>query len=640
MVKFSFPRKLKLNTKRRSAIRKEFRFKFNLKNLILWSLVAFFVFTFIVGLVATNPEFSQRWQPPQEISLTELMTALKQDEIKKITVENSKLTATTREGTQLISHKEFSQSFLEILAQAKIDPSNLEIEVKETNFTSVSFLDLVATLAPLLLIGFFFYAMFRSAGRAQETLFSFGSSKAKLYDKNIRHVTFNDVAGVDEAKAELAEIVDFLKNPKKYAKVGARTPKGVLLVGPSGVGKTLLARAVAGEAHVPFFSMAGSEFMEMLVGVGARWAKDLFEQAKRHKPSIIFIDEIDAIGRQRTIGLVGAHDEREQTLNQILVEMDGFEPNDTTIVMAATNRADMLDPALLRPGRFDRRIVLDLPDLTGREAILKIHARGKPFASTVNWPKVARRTVGFSGADLENMLNEAAILAARTGKNLIALEEIEEAATRVKLGPEKKRLQSPLDRRMTAYHEAGHAVVAHFLSHLDPVHRVSIVSRNLALGFTLIPPTADRYTETRSQLEEQIISLLGGRAAEELEFTEFTGGAANDIQRATEIARLMVSTYGMSRLGPVNLGPQWQTSEIGKVWYEPSQVSPGMAERVDAEIKSILDRAYKKALSILKKNKIRLDKIAEELLRRETLEGDQFERLIGVPKAALAPAVA
>jgi cell division protease FtsH len=474
----------------------------------------------------------------------------------------------------------------------------------------------------------FFFFIFRQARGAQDNIFSFGQSRARLFSRDTPRVTFADVAGVDEAKQELLEVVDFLKHPGKYRSLGARTPKGVLLVGPSGTGKTLLARAVAGEAGVPFFSMAGSEFMEMLVGVGASRVRDLFATAKKNAPAIIFIDEIDAIGRVRSVGVMGAHDEREQTLNQILVEMDGFTPNENVIVIAATNRGDLLDSALMRPGRFDRRVMLDMPDIEGRKAILKIHMKGKPFTEIVDWDKVAKRTVGFSGADLENMLNEAAILAARQGKRAIDMEDIEEAATKVKLGPEKKRLQTDFDKKMTAYHEAGHAIVTHELPHMDPVHRISIVSRGLSLGFTLIPPAKDRYTETQSHLLEQITSLLGGRAAEELAFKEFTAGAASDIQKATEIARTMVVEYGMSDLGPINFGPQIDVSDVSKVWYEPSQLSPEMLSKVDSQIKDIIDGCYKEALGILRKAKDKLDLVASELLKKETIEGDEFEALM------------
>ena len=490
----------------------------------------------------------------------------------------------------------------------------------------------MATLLPLGLMVLFFFFIFRQARGAQDSIFSFGQSRAKLFAKGKQPVTFNDVAGVEEAKRELEEIVDFLKHPGKYRRLGARTPKGVLLVGPSGTGKTLLARAVAGEAKVPFFSMAGSEFMEMLVGVGASRVRDLFSTAKKAAPSIIFIDEIDAIGRQRGMGIAGGHDEREQTLNQILVEMDGFTPNDNVMVLSATNRGDLLDSALLRPGRFDRRVVLDMPDIEDREAIIKIHARGKPLVKGISWNRVAKRTVGFSGADIENMLNEAAILAARYNKNVINMEDIEEAATKVKLGPEKKRLQSDEEKKMTAYHEAGHAIVAHLLPLMDPVHRVSIVSRGIAMGFTLIPPQKDRYTETQSHLLETITSLLGGRAAEELIFNEFTGGAASDIDKATRIARSMVVDFGMSKLGPTYFGPQIETSEWGRTWIQPSELSPEMQAKVDKEIKRIVDEGYKKALEVLKKSKKRLDVIAQKLLEQETIDEKEFEKLMGKKK--------
>ncbi|MEJ2441747.1 MAG: AAA family ATPase, partial [Patescibacteria group bacterium] len=396
------------------------------------------------------------------------------------------------------------------------------------------------------------------------------------------------------------------------------------------VGKTLLARAVAGEAGVPFFSMAGSEFMEMLVGVGASRVRDLFAQAKTQAPSIIFIDEIDAIGRQRGRGFIGGHDEREQTLNQILVEMDGFTPNDNVVVVAATNRGDLLDPALLRPGRFDRRIMLDMPDKEGREAILKIHARGKKFIKGIKWNRVADRTVGFSGADIENMLNEAAILAARHNKKTIDADDVEEAATKVKLGPAKKRLQSDEDKKLTAYHEAGHAIVTHFLPKMDPVHRISIVARGMSLGHTLIPPAADRTHETKKRIVQQITAMLGGRAAEEIVFDEMTSGASNDIEKATKLARAMVVNFGMSSLGPIDFGPQMDYDEMGKPnWYEPSQVSPAMQEKVDNEIKSIVDSCYKEAVSIIKNRRKVLDKVGKTLLKKETLDREEFEKIVG-----------
>jgi len=441
-------------------------------------------------------------------------------------------------------------------------------------------------------------------------------------------VTFSDVAGVDEAKRELEEVVDFLKNPGKYRALGARIPKGVLLVGPAGTGKTLMARAVAGEANVVFYSMSGSEFMEMLVGVGAARVRDLFDTAKRNAPAIIFIDEIESIGRQRGSSMTGGHEEREQTLNQILSEMDGFTPTDNVIVLAATNRPELLDPALTRPGRFDRRVVLDLPDIEGRKEIFKIHMRGKPMGPDVDLDKIAKRTVGFSGADIENMLNEAAILAATLNKKAVGMPDLEEAATRVKLGPEKKRLQSPEERRMTAYHEAGHAIVASQLPHMDPVHRVSIVSRGLALGFTEIPPATDRYHHTKTELLERVTSLLGGRAAEEVIFKEFSAGASSDLAQATMIVRKMVMELGMSILGPISLA----SGEME--WYGVSHeqgnfISEEMAGKVDREVVKILGEAYAQAKKVLEKNIPRMEKVTDALLEKETLDEEEFRKLVG-----------
>jgi cell division protease FtsH len=490
-----------------------------------------------------------------------------------------------------------------------------------------NWINLTSAILPVLLMIAFFYFIFRQARGTQESIFSFGQSRAKLFNKDNPKITFADVAGVDEAKQELTEIVDFLKNPVKYRAIGARTPKGVLMVGPPGTGKTLLARATAGEANVAFFSMAGSEFMEMLVGVGASRVRDLFLTAKKSQPSIIFIDEIDAIGRQRGVGIMGGHDEREQTLNQILVEMDGFTPNEHVIVMAATNRPDVLDPALLRPGRFDRRVALELPDVDGRKKILAIHARGKPFNAKVDWEKVAKRTVGFSGADLENMLNEAAIMAARLNKKEIDMSDLEESATRVKLGPEKKRLQSDMDRKMTAYHEAGHALVAWEMPHVDPVHRISIVSRGMSLGHTMTEPI-DRIHETKEHLLEQIAVMMGGRAAESLVFDDITTGASNDLEKATQVARAMVTKFGMSDLGPVSL-------DTDRSFYEQPEVSQEMAAKIDEQVNKISETAYSQALAVLTKLRSQLDILAIELLKRETIESDDFVQLIG-PKKNLA----
>jgi len=597
----------------------ELRFKFNLKTILLWLLVGAIVASFALSFITPAPV-------TEEISLSTALTDIKEGKIKEVLVEDSKLILNYQDK-KVYALKELGVSFTEILKSAEIAPESVSVKVKDTS-SNKAWIDILGTILPLGLMAVFFFFIFRQARGAQDTIFSFGRSKARLFAKGRQSITFRDVAGVEEAKKELKEVVDFLKHPGKYRKLGARTPKGVLLVGPSGTGKTLLGKAVAGEAGVPFFSMAGSEFMEMLVGVGASRVRDLFENAKRAAPSIIFIDEIDAIGRQRGLGFAGGHDEREQTLNQILVEMDGFTPNDNVIILAATNRGDLLDPALLRPGRFDRRVVLDMPDLEDRKAILAIHARGKPFVRSVDWDKAARATVGFSGADLENMLNEAAILAARENKKAIEMKDIDEAGLKVKLGPEKKRAFSDEERKMTAYHEAGHAIVASRLPHMDPVHRVSIVSRGLAMGFTMIPPRKDRYTETQSHLLETITSLLGGRAAEELVFKEFTAGAASDIDRATQVARKMVVDFGMSKLGPTYLGPQIEETEYGRSWWQPSEISPKMAARVDEEIKRIVDESYKKALGILKVNRQALDLVAKKLLEQETIEGDEFAKLM------------
>jgi len=563
------------------------------------------------------------------VDTSQALIDIKGGKVKEVLVQNDKLILTYEDGSIKTATKESTESYAELIDKAELDPTVVKYTVADQTLTK-AIGEIFSVLLPLGLMAVFFFFIIRAQSKGAQDIFSFGRSRAKLFAKGKQSVTFADVAGVEDAKKELEEIVDFLKNPAKYRKIGARTPKGVLLFGPAGVGKTLLARAVAGEAAVPFFSMAGSEFMEMLVGVGASRVRDLFATAKASAPSIIFIDEIDAIGRQRGRGFVGGHDEREQTLNQILVEMDGFTPNDNVIVVAATNRGDLLDPALLRPGRFDRRVMLDMPDKEGREAILKIHARGKKFVRGINWAKVSDRTVGFSGADLENMLNEAAILAARENKIAIETVDIEEAATKVKLGPAKRRLQSEEDRKITAYHEAGHAIVTHFLSKTDPVERISIVARGMSLGHTFIPVAADRTHETKSRITQQITAMLGGRAAESVIFNEMTAGASNDIEQATHLARAMVADFGMSDLGPVNLGPQYDYDEMGKAtWYEPAQVSPAIQEKVDKEIQKIITKSYADALELVRKQRKKIDKVVKALLVKETLGRDEFEEIAG-----------
>lgn len=606
---------MNIPSKKKSS--KKLKFQFTWKDFILWG----FLLLFLLFIFAGSGNLTSN-TTANEIPISQVVSDAKANKIESITVSDTKLDVQYKNGQKAISKKESGSSLYEIFSDAGADANKVKISVKDDKGLA-TFIGVLSTFLPVLIIIGFFYFIFRQARGAQESVFQFGSSKAKAFNKFFPNVTFDNVAGVDEAKQELTEIVDFLKHPEKYRAMGARTPKGVLLVGPSGTGKTLLARAVAGEAKVAFFSIAGSEFMEMLVGVGAARVRDLFTTAKKSQPAIIFIDEVDAIGRQRGVGIMGGHDEREQTLNQILVEMDGFTPNEQLVVIAATNRPDILDPALVRPGRFDRRVMLSLPDLEGRKAILSIHAKNKPFVKNVDWEKAARRTVGFSGADLENMLNEAAILAARVGKKAIEMSHLEEAATKVKLGPEKKRLQTEDDKKITAYHESGHALVSHFMKHTDPVHRISIVGRGMSLGHTLIPPSQDRVHETKSRLLEQIATMLGGRVAEELIFSEMTTGAADDIEKATSLARTMVIQFGMSALGPINL------TEDRNNPYEAVTISNELQAKIDVEIRRIMDEAYKHAEKLLKTNKKALDAVAAELLKKETLESEEFEAIVG-----------
>ncbi len=600
----------------------EFKFDFDLKNLFLIIFIGFFIYFIFTSI---NKEIKQILP---EKPITDILADIKNNQINKVEVIDNKIIAYYKNGKLAFTYKEANDSFNKVLKDANIDPATIQINIKDTQVSS-GLITFISNVIPTLLMVAFFIFLFRQAKGAQDSVFSFGQSRAKRFNKDMSKITFANVAGVDEAKKELEEVVDFLKQPEKYKKVGARTPKGVLLVGPAGCGKTLLAKAVAGEANVPFFSIAGSEFMEMLVGIGAARVRDLFTNAKKNAPAIIFIDEIDAIGRARSVGIMPSHDEREQTLNQILVEMDGFAPNEQVVVIAATNRGDLLDSALLRPGRFDRRIIVDYPDVNGRKAIMKIHAQGKPFDETVDWEKAAKRTVGYSGADLENMLNEAAIYAARNGRDKISMEDLEEAAMKVKLGPEKKRIQSDLDKKLTAYHEAGHAIVSHFLPHTDPVHRISIVSRGMALGYTLIPPAKDKLHETKTHLLETIAMTMGGRAAEEVVFSEITTGAANDFDQATQIAKAMVMEYGMSDLGPINFGPTLDVTEWGKTYYNQDQISQEMLAKIDVEIKKIINHAYNLAIKIIKEKRHVLDAVAGELLSKESLDQEEFEKIVG-----------
>ncbi len=593
------------------------------RGFVIYAILGLLLFAFFAA--TSNP--AARLLPAEPIS--RVINDIKGEKIKSIEIDDDKLNIVLKDDSNYVSRKEQNQSFFDALQAAQVNPANVNISIKDNTF-SKAWITILTTFLPLAIIIIFFFFIFRQAREGASSVFSFGQSRAKQFTGSRTKVTFADVAGVDEAKQELQEVVDFLKHPQKYKAIGARTPKGVLLIGPAGTGKTLLARAVAGEAGVPFFSVAGSEFMEMLVGVGAARVRDLFSKAKSASPAIIFIDEIESIGRMRGMGFSGGHDEREQTLNQILVEMDGFAPNDNVMVMAATNRPDLLDPALTRPGRFDRTVSLDLPDIEGRKAIIKIHKKGKPFSKNVNDERLATRTVGFSGADLENMLNEAAILAARTDKKAIDDLDLEEAATKVKLGPQRRRMQSVEEKKLTAYHEAGHAIVAHYLPHVDPVHRISIVARGMSGGHTLVPPSIDRYTETRQRLLERIATLMGGRAAEDIVSGEYTTGAASDLEIASNIAREMVTQFGMSDLGPTIFTPRPQFG----MWPgmgEGSQVSPELSAKIDKEISKIIDLGYKNAKDLLTKYRNNLDKVAQTLLEKETLDRDQFEKLVGKP---------
>jgi cell division protease FtsH len=506
------------------------------------------------------------------------------------------------------------------------DQTNYSVEKAADN----SWLGLVLTgLLPLIIIGGFIFFMMRQAQGTNNQAMSFGKSRARMFLGNKQVVTFNDVAGVDEAKTELQEVVEFLKYPEKFNTLGARIPRGVLLVGPPGTGKTLMARAVAGEAGVPFFSISGSEFVEMFVGVGASRVRDLFDQAKRNSPCIVFVDEIDAVGRQRGAGLGGSHDEREQTLNQILVEMDGFDTNTNVIVVAATNRPDVLDPALLRPGRFDRQVILDRPDMKGRTAILRVHSKGKPIDKTVAIEDLARQSPGFSGADLANLMNEAAILAARRNRKSIMMNDFEEALERIVAGPERKsRVISEAEKLIIAYHEGGHAVVQRILPKCDPVTKVTIISRGMALGYTMALPTEDRYLQSKSEFEDKIAGLLAGNVAERLVFGDTTTGSSNDIEKATDLSRRMVTEFGMSdRLGPLSFGKRDELVFLGREIGEQRNYSDEIAKQIDEEVRAIIDRAYERASQVLETHRDRLEALAQKLIAEETVDSTSFETL-------------
>ncbi|MGD9142740.1 MAG: ATP-dependent zinc metalloprotease FtsH [Dehalococcoidia bacterium] len=596
-----------------------------------WKRNSIIYITILVAFVVLFSFLLPGTEQRDKVALSEVITMSQNGEISEIEVDEEKLLITTVDDTKYESVKEANANIYEITGLVL---DGVKVTVKPPSGFGWSVL---INFIPLLIFGALLFFLFRQARGANNQAMSFGRSKARLFPANRVTVTFDDVAGVEEAKQDMQEVVDFLKSREKFQSLGARIPKGVLLVGPPGTGKTLLARAVAGEADVPFFNISGSEFVEMFVGVGASRVRDLFEQAKRNTPCIVFIDEIDAVGRQRGAGLGGSHDEREQTLNQILVEMDGFDTNTSVIVIAATNRPDILDPALLRPGRFDRRVILDQPDITGRLAILKVHSDGKPLAKEVNLEVLAKSTVGFSGADLENLVNEAAILAARRGKKSIGQSEFEESVDKVMAGPERKsRKISPEEKKVIAYHEAGHALVARLLPHADPVHKISIVSRGVGiLGYTKQLPAEDRYLVSRSQIMDMLAHMLGGRSAEELVFKEITTGASDDIKRATALARRMVIDFGMSgKLGPRTFGHKEEMVFLGREISEQRDYSEEVARQIDEEVQSIIEGAHKTAVKVLTENKKELKKLAEKLIEQETLEGKELDKLftdMGLP---------
>ena len=568
--------------------------------------------------------YGEKNSKPADISYTSFMQHVQQDEIKQVTIVDNVISGKLKDGKEFSTVAPNDSKLVEKLEAKKVD-IKAELPPQPPWWMSI-----LSSILPILIIVGLWFMLMNQGGAGGGKVMNFGKSRARRYDEEKLKITFKDVAGADEAKQELEEVVEFLKHPQKYNDLGAKIPKGVLLYGPPGTGKTLLAKAVAGEAGVPFFSISGSDFVEMFVGVGASRVRDLFDQAKKSAPCIVFIDEIDAVGRQRGAGLGGGHDEREQTLNQLLVEMDGFSANEGIIMIAATNRPDILDPALLRPGRFDRQIVVDRPDIKGRTEILKVHVKGKPMGQDVNLDVIAQRTPGFTGADLSNLVNEAALLTARKDKKAINMPEMEEAAERVIMGPERKsRVISDKEKRLTAYHEGGHTIVGMLLEHTDPVHKVTIIPRGRAGGYTLSLPKEDKYYATRSEMLDELKVLLGGRVAEALVLKEISSGASNDLQRATQLARQMICEYGMSEnIGPVTFGHRQDQVFLGRDIARDKDYSEEVAAEIDKEVRSFMEDAYAATEKLLSDNIDKLHVIAKALMEKETLEEEEINQLV------------